>query len=50
VLHEFRYGLALAVALVALLPACNARFSFMEPTVVVQPQPYPYPPPVVVRR
>ena len=47
-LHEFRYGAALAIALVALLPGCTARFGFMEPTIVYVPASSP--PPVVIRR
>ena len=36
-LHEFRPGAALAIALVALLPGCTARFGFMEPVIVERP-------------
>ena len=37
-LHEFRYGAALAIALGTLLPGWTARFGFMEPVVIEQPR------------
>ena len=37
---------ALGLVAACVLVACTARFSFMEPVVVVQP----YPEPIVVRR
>ena len=36
-----------ALLLSAFLPACTARFSFMEPVVIERPV---YPPPPVIRR
>jgi hypothetical protein len=51
-LHEQWPGIGLALALVALLPACSARLSFLEPTIIEPTIVYvPSPaPPVVVRR